>query len=157
MRQIPHALLVPTTCLSKVFQFVGIASPTVSLEACFYYSFLPEKLSYTCTCSFGQSERTYKLLSEDILIIHMSRFDQGFTLSKKQNKVVFPFKWIIRARYLEENKDKLYELVGVIEHMGPLNYGHYVSYVKQGSNWYFCDNESIVPVSEKRVFSFNFK
>ncbi len=45
-----------------------------------------------------------------------------------------------------------YEVIGIIMHSGSANSGHYTAYVKAGSEWYYCNDETITPCSEQEVF-----
>mgnify|MGYP000530071070 CR=1 FL=1 len=45
-----------------------------------------------------------------------------------------------------------YECLGVAVHIGDtINSGHYVAYIKRGSNWYLCDDRNVKPVSYNQV------
>ena len=36
-------------------------------------------------------------------------------------------------------------------HSGSANCGHYTAYVKLGNQWYYCNDEKIVPINEDEV------
>ncbi len=45
-----------------------------------------------------------------------------------------------------------YECLGVAVHIGgTINSGHYVAYIKRGSDWYLCDDRNVKPVSYDQV------
>ena len=45
-----------------------------------------------------------------------------------------------------------YECLGVAVHIGDtINSGHYVAYIKRGSDWYLCDDRNVKPVSYNQV------
>lgn len=46
-----------------------------------------------------------------------------------------------------------YELSGVIVHKGKIDSGHYVSYSREGNDWFMFDDSKVVLVSEADVLS----
>lgn len=46
-----------------------------------------------------------------------------------------------------------YELAGVIVHKGKLDSGHYVSYSREGDDWFMFDDSKVVLVSEADVLA----
>jgi len=45
----------------------------------------------------------------------------------------------------------IYELSGVIVHKGKIDSGHYISYSREGSDWFMFDDSKVVLVSEQEV------
>ena len=45
----------------------------------------------------------------------------------------------------------VYELSSVIVHKGKIDSGHYVSYARQGEEWFRFDDSMVVRVEEKEV------
>jgi ubiquitin carboxyl-terminal hydrolase 22/27/51 len=46
-----------------------------------------------------------------------------------------------------------YELSGVIVHKGKIDSGHYVSYSREGNDWFAFDDSKVVLVSEAEVLA----
>lgn len=46
-----------------------------------------------------------------------------------------------------------YELSGVIVHKGKIDSGHYVSYSREGGDWFAFDDSKVVLVSEAEVLA----
>ena len=69
-----------------------------------------------------------------ILVIQLKRFDNE---KKLNNKIIFPLSQLNLAKFtsnIESNKDIEYDLIGVINHYGNPNNGHYLSYIKDSEN-----------------------
>lgn len=49
----------------------------------------------------------------------------------------------------------IYELSSVIVHKGKIDSGHYVSYSREGSDWFLFDDSKVVLVSEAEVLDAN--
>jgi ubiquitin carboxyl-terminal hydrolase 22/27/51 len=47
----------------------------------------------------------------------------------------------------------IYELSSVIVHKGRIDSGHYVSYSREGNDWFMFDDSKVVLVSEAEVLS----
>ena len=47
----------------------------------------------------------------------------------------------------------LYELSSVIVHKGKIDSGHYVSYSREGNDWFLFDDSKVVLVSEAEVLA----
>lgn len=47
----------------------------------------------------------------------------------------------------------IYELSSVIVHKGKIDSGHYVSYSREGSDWFMFDDSKVVLVSEAEVLA----
>jgi ubiquitin carboxyl-terminal hydrolase 22/27/51 len=48
-----------------------------------------------------------------------------------------------------------YELSSVIVHKGKIDSGHYVSYSREGNDWFLFDDSKVVLVSEAEVLDAN--
>ena len=67
-----------------------------------------------------------------------------FEKYKLDNKIQNPMNLVIQKdKTVENDKDRNYNLVGFINHIGGAENGHYISYVKKGAQW-VCYNDSIV-------------
>jgi len=102
------------------------------------------------------------------LCLHLKRFEQvGNERKKIDDFVSFPqilnFSPYLSSTILgkrdgktQENQTKIfYELFAVVNHMGNLDNGHYICYVKHCSEWYKCDDHLISRVSLSSVKASN--
>lgn len=99
-----------------------------------------------------------------ILIIHLKRFKSktrhssystAIQIKKKNNVFVqFPVKGLDLTNHLinknlpfqdEDGPKPIYDLYGVSNHSGDINYGHYTAYCKNmiNQNWYDFDDSSV--------------
>jgi ubiquitin C-terminal hydrolase len=83
----------------------------------------------------------------DVLILHLKRFQVNARLGGLLEKVETPVdcpleidmkEFVELAKY--EKVDTEYELVGVIDHKGTINYGHYIASAKVDDVWYNFDD-----------------
>jgi ubiquitin carboxyl-terminal hydrolase 22/27/51 len=142
-----------------------------------------EKLAaaeYTCqTCDSGQNATKQLSIKRlpPVLPVHLKRFEHTkSTSSKIETNVRFPMKLDIypytTAHKLTQTKaakmngppitnynmntptnSLMYELSSVIVHKGKIDSGHYVSYSREGSDWFLFDDSKVVLVSEAEVLS----
>ena len=85
-----------------------------------------------------------------ILIIHLKRFDKE---KKLNNNIIFPLNQLNLAKFtsnIESNKDLEYDLIGVINHYGNPNSGHYISYIKDSENdrWHVFNDSFTAEVND---------
>ena len=88
----------------------------------------------------------------DLLTIHLKRFNCTIRWREKiRTRVDFPITGLDMSRWVEagEEKDCLYDLIGVVNHLGGMQGGHYVSTVKATK----CTNDGF----ENVAHSFNGK
>jgi len=84
-------------------------------------------------------------------VIHLKRFHYGRTRREKiNNRIKFPIKNLDLSSYVNESsdpttKDCVYDLVGIVNHIGNLHGGHYIAECKNPNDkrWY-CFNDSNV-------------
>ena len=114
-----------------------------------------------------------------VLPIHLKRFSHSKSLStsvKLDTKVQFPVTlnlqpYLVRAKVKKGDKNAaaatttatgddeeapapsrpVYELSSVIVHKGKMDNGHYVSYSREGDEWFLFDDSKVVLVDEKEV------
>jgi hypothetical protein len=94
----------------------------------------------------------------DVLIIHLKRFSHTRWGREKLNTLVnFPLEGLNMSKYCPnpEEKDAVFDLFAVSNHMGGLGGGHYTAYVKSLSTkeWYVLDDSSAHPMDRQRVIS----
>ena len=80
----------------------------------------------------------------EIVIFSLQRFDPVLSI---KNNIRVSFDEIIDLKEYCDNdlykENTKYRLLGTINHIGNINYGHYYSYIRIGENWYEF-NDSIV-------------
>ena len=117
----------------------------ISIEKCFEEFSKEEKLDRdnlwkcpNCNQSLQANKKIELYNTPKILIIHLKRFDNN----KKINTLIdFPLTNLDLKKYLSNknivNHSK-YNLFGVINHFGSLEYGHYTAFCKNyhDNNWY---------------------
>ena len=91
----------------------------------------------------------------NILIIHLKRF------TNNGNKIVklidFPIDNLDLTKYCVgyDKKKSIFSLVGVCNHIGTLNSGHYYSYCKQNDEWYNFDDTSVSKINKNDIITNN--
>ncbi|ORY09783.1 ubiquitin carboxyl-terminal hydrolase 2 [Clohesyomyces aquaticus] len=134
---------------------------------------------YTCqNCDGGQNATKQLSIKRlpPVLPIHLKRFEHTKSASSKiETKVKFPMK-IDLYPYTSQYKASItkaaklsnpnananynvntptnsiqYELSSVIVHKGKMDSGHYVSYSREGNDWFLFDDSKVVLVNEKEV------
>ena len=97
----------------------------------------------------------------DVLCIHLKRFEYCDGMRKKiKNPVCFQKERLDLTRYFNNptlRESCYFNLIGVIEHYGEVNFGHYIAECKNGKRWYNYDDskvgESEINFGEKDVRS----
>lgn len=100
--------------------------------------------------------KSYIWETPDVLIIQLKRFQNVGTSMRKINSTIkFPMNNLsFDKNYCEYNThDHKYSLYGVIQHMGSLSGGHYVSFTKNPINnkWYYYNDNNIVHVPDDKI------
>jgi ubiquitin carboxyl-terminal hydrolase 22/27/51 len=137
-----------------------------------------EKLSasdYTCQKCQTQQDATKQLSIKQlppVLTIHLKRFEHSRSNSTKlETKVKFPMQLDLYPYTAEHKGSKtksakpsnpnintpseisMYELASVIVHKGKIDSGHYVSYSREGNDWFLFDDSKVVLVGEAEVLA----
>lgn len=88
-----------------------------------------------------------------ILIIHLKRFTNDG--KKIVNLIDFPIDNLDLTKYCigYDKKKSLFSLVGICNHIGTLNSGHYYSYCKQGSEWYNFDDTNVSKINKDDIIT----
>jgi len=89
----------------------------------------------------------------DVIIFSLQRIDPCFSM--KSNCYVSFSEYIDLKEFCDYDlykENTKYRLIGTINHIGNINYGHYYAYVRIGEMWYEF-NDSIV----KKMYSMDFK
>ncbi|KAL6709589.1 hypothetical protein ACN47E_001524 [Coniothyrium glycines] len=136
---------------------------------------------YTCRNCDSPQNATKQLSIKrlpPVLSIHLKRFEHTkSTSSKIETKVSFPVKLDIHpyttahkaaVKAAKSNSSGLittnhnmnspanslvYELSSVIVHKGKIDSGHYVSFSREGNDWFMFDDSKVVLVSEAEVLA----
>ena len=101
----------------------------------------------------AQKQITIKNLPNDILIIHLKRFQTinvrfFVNIVKLEKMVNYPLQLNL--------KDKHYHLFGVVNHIGNPRFGHYYSYIKHiNSKWYELNDSNISELDENKIVNNN--
>lgn len=111
--------------------------------------------------SYQEAAKTIKLRKlPKILAFHLKRFKYSESL-EKMVKLFYRVEYVKTLRIANTTKDsdqrdKLYELYGVVLHIGAGPYhGHYVSLVKtELYGWLLFDDETVEKISEDYVYGF---
>ena len=113
-----------------------------------------EKLEDQLKCSNCNKLRTfYKNFQFDklsqILIVSLKRFKYSSIINNKINTFVkYPLKNL-------EINNELFDLYGVIHHIGSLNSGHYTCMLKINEKWFLFDDAHFREISEENVVSYS--
>lgn len=90
-----------------------------------------------------------------VLAFHLKRFKYSESLDRMV-KLFYRVEYVKTLRIPGESEDKLYELYGVVVHIGSGPYhGHYVSLIKtEVYGWLLFDDETVEKISEDKVYGF---
>jgi ubiquitin carboxyl-terminal hydrolase 22/27/51 len=136
-----------------------------------------EKLAaedYTCHSCNDRQNATKQLSIKQlppVLPIHLKRFEHSkSTSSKIETRISFPMKLDLFPYTSSQTKASknappmntthnmntpanslTYELSSVIVHKGKIDSGHYVSYSREGTDWFSFDDSKVVRASEEEV------
>lgn len=88
-----------------------------------------------------------------ILLITLKRFTNQ--ISKDESLIRFPLSNFDVSNYSKNEKNLTYDLLGVINHSGQINMGHYYSYVKRNRSWYCFNDENVERIGEEKVVTKN--
>ncbi|KAJ4300672.1 hypothetical protein N0V90_002760 [Kalmusia sp. IMI 367209] len=133
---------------------------------------------YTCQkCDSGQNATKQLSIKQlpPVLPVHLKRFEHSkATSSKIETKISFPMKLDLypytteyRSTQTKGSKQSsppntnhnvntpanclIYELSSVIVHKGKIDSGHYISYSREGDDWFMFDDSKVVLVGEAEV------
>jgi ubiquitin carboxyl-terminal hydrolase 8 len=91
-------------------------------------------------------ERLWRL--PKYLFIQLKRFHNN----KKLNDFIsFPLNNLDLKNYSDsyEKNDCIYNLIGVVHHYGNIHFGHYISFIKDEENkWFCCNDETISKITD---------
>ena len=129
--------------------------PERTLDECMNLFFDKEKLEDELSCSFcNKRQHFYKNYQIDrvppVLIITLKRFKYATMYNNKiTTYITFPIN-----DFAVNNE--VFDLYGIVNHMGSLNSGHYTAYVKSDGKWMYFDDSRYTEVKdEKDIISRN--
>lgn len=111
-----------------------------------------------CNNKINAIKKISFLMLPKILIIQIKRFDRK--LNKLDHYVDFPLKNLDLTSYIHEstneiNKNNLYNLYGVVNHIGSFNKGHYFTFIFKNNNWFSISDDNINIIDESKIISKN--
>ena len=91
-----------------------------------------------------------------VLIFHLQRHHHSF---KIEDRVIFPFELemgqFCSSMNLDlEAQERVYRVTGIVEHIGSLDSGHYVAYVRSRQDvdeWYRISDDQVESVTLERL------
>jgi len=97
-----------------------------------------------------------------VFCFHLKRFEQSrssTTMVKLDHHLPFPVQGLDMAPYVAPNvkstcgEATIYDLFAVVEHVGSMDAGHYIAFVRRSGEWFRCDDSfvSAVPESELKA------
>ena len=126
----------------------------------------PEELHfYTCPlCQSVDNKEVFKVLelstSPNILIFQLKRFNE-FNNFKNQELIHFPITGLNISEHIldeyQESKTTIYDLMGVIQHIGQtIQGGHYVSLCKHSTGkWHRFNDDHVEQINETEIVNGN--
>lgn len=161
---------VVSNLFSSIGESLGIAGKGIKLESTFVNFCLPEVLDgkdrYMCEhCKqLVQSTKTLSLKSlPQILCLQLKRFRHDTYFSSKVNThVEFPLNGLDLRHFISKEfigkytgSSTEYDLLGIVNHRGSFNGGHYVAYCRnfETGNWLEFDDSRVRNVHEEDVMN----
>lgn len=108
-----------------------------------------------CSNTKNNSQQYRLFDTPKTLVISIKRFEYNALFGnfcKNNENIDFPNVLnMSNYKLLNKNQDSIYELYGIINHIGNLNSGHYYSFCKNINNnkWYFINDENINLINDE--------
>jgi len=156
------------TCRSEsrtfeVFMYLSVPIPSdrkCRLEDCLEKFLAQEEMTGDCKWDCPNCKRKRDAVKQisiwklpKILLIHLKRFCcNGRYREKLQTNVDFPTNRLNMSDY-SHARGSSYTLLGVSNHYGEMESGHYTSYCKnvRDGRWYQYDDQNVSPISQGAV------
>lgn len=139
----------------------GIRSLERALKAYTQTEELSGDNQYSCdSCKQRRDAEVSSMIEigPNVLMIALKRFSY-YGFGKINTQISFPETLDLKpymAKDAADLEDLEYSLYAVIVHISPFSSaGHYISFVRRGTQWYKCDDSSVTPVSARTVLSQN--
>jgi ubiquitin C-terminal hydrolase len=129
--------------------------PPLSLPACLemlqYPQIQDEGNMYFCPICVRHvhAEKTALIRrAPNVLILQLNRFREVNGIREKNAAKVEIFEELDFARFVCGNKELiLYDLVGVVQHLGNIEGGHYISFTKIENDWFMFNDAEFKPAT----------
>ncbi|KRX00231.1 hypothetical protein PPERSA_10730 [Pseudocohnilembus persalinus] len=146
------------------------AENQIKLEECLNLFSKEEKVELSCDNCQANKEQTIQTQINklpNILVMHLKRFyfQKGF-LEKLDNFVNIPKKslslspWITEQKQKTQQNNQIYDLYGIVNHIGNGSGGHYTAYVQvkkedsqNNQKWVQFDDENVTYIDENNLIS----
>jgi ubiquitin C-terminal hydrolase len=131
---------------------LDIPQQDTDLQSCLKNMFEIEKVDGwkcdRCQKSF-QAEKVCRLWRvPKVLVIALKRFVyNGHQWIKLETSVTIPETLTLDAHCIGVEKPTPYHLRGMCLHLGTCTGGHYLAHIKKGTDWFICDDTTIIPTS----------
>ena len=136
----------------------------INIYDCLNDMFKIENIEYKCEkCNNHENNIIQKkiMVTPKTLVIKIKRYySKGKHLVKNNSFIKYPSTLDMMPYIICENTQK-YELYGVINHTGILDFGHYYSYVRKynrkdkifSNQWYCCNDSNVSEITNEQVFN----
>jgi len=173
MTKLSHLSDVQIDNIRKHLVLSQVSNYRWSLDECFQHMTNTECLDDTnmwdcpnCKVKVNALKKCNIWMTSNIMIIHLKRFihnitDRGYSATKLNNVIDFPIVDFNINRYMAEYPKRMnnftYDLIGVSNHVGNINGGHYYAYVKSQTDnrWYCLDDNNVSLIDEENLVSPN--
>lgn len=108
------------------------------------------KYCYTCNQKAPFKKETLLKYGPKNLILVLKRYSKS---SKSSIRVYFPLSIDLSQYLISKGQKLIYNLYGIVEHVGFLNIGHYKAYCRNhmDKKWYCFDDSNITEIPLKRI------
>lgn len=169
-------ILIGNELISMKSQFANESIKDITLQDCLEYFSMRETLDHKnmwfcphCKQSVCADKKLDIWTAPKYLIIHLKRFvvletPFGRTSYKISKKVSYPFTFDYHKFIIGGDDNTNYQLIGVIEHFGSLECGHYTAFALVDENfnknsnekalkWYNFNDSKVTPISREDIIS----
>jgi len=140
------------------------AHSDINVYDCLNDMFKIESIEYKCEkCNNHENNVIQKkiMVTPKTLVIKIKRYySNGRNLVKNNSLIKYP-SILDMMPYIICDSSQKYELYGIINHTGVLDYGHYYSYVRKynrkdkkfSSQWYCCNDSNVSEITNEQAFN----
>ena len=141
-----------------------VDSDDINIYDCLNDMFKIENIEYKCEkCNNNENNVIQKkiMVIPKTLVIKIKRYySKGKNLVKNNSFIKYPLILDMMPYIICDNSQK-YELYGIINHTGMLDYGHYYSYVRKynrkdttfSTQWYCCNDSNVSEITNIQVLN----
>ena len=153
-------------CSNKTIKFdpmttltLEIGNSQTNINKCFENFCNGENIDYNCkNCNNTKATKKLSLWhTPPRLIISLKRFQQmnARFFAKNNNLITFPLENFNLMEYIHPfNKtNEVYDLYGIVQHLGSYNGGHYIAFTKNmlNNNWYRYDDDKVIKINNDDI------